>query len=135
VDDGGRSLGTTLWHAVVIVEEATPNGEATSDGRSTRSRSRNDPPRGAYASIWATARSLSEMERLIEEALEEHPQWSFGEIYTVDRVAFDERPDQLGDLRPGRREAQIHLVTFEPWDEPPPPPKPPDEARGDFERD
>ena len=120
VDDGGRSLGTTLWHAVVIVEEATPNGQATAEKRPTRPHGKNDPPRGAYASIWATAKSLSEMERLIEEALDEHPQWAFGEIYTVDRVAFDERPDQLADLRPGRREPQVHLVTFEPWDEPPP---------------
>jgi hypothetical protein len=26
IDEGGRRLGSTLWHAVVIVEEATPNG-------------------------------------------------------------------------------------------------------------
>jgi hypothetical protein len=130
VDDGGRSLGSTLWHAVVIVEEATPNGEVESDGRETFKRSNQDQPRGAYASIWATARSLSEMERLIEQALGDHPEWTFGEIYTVDRVAFDERPDQLADLRPGRRETGVHLVTFEPWDEPPPRSGDGDEVKG-----
>lgn len=104
IDEGGRDLGSTLWHAVVIVDSTadspTANGELD---------------KGGYASIWATAASLGDMEQMIERALEEHPQWAFGEIYTIDRVAFDERPDELGDLHPGRREPQVHLVTIEPW--------------------
>lgn len=133
IDEGGKRLGSTLWHAVVIVEEATPNGELKS-AKGSPSKA-NDPtqPRGAYASIWATASSMSEMEQMIEGALDGHPQWTFGEIYTIDRVAFDERPDELGDLTPGRRNTQVHLVTFEPWDEPPPPLKPPDAARGEVD--
>jgi hypothetical protein len=102
VDEGGRNLGTTLWHAVVLVDRASPP------------KRRDNGHQGAYASIWATAGSLNQMERLIDQALEPHPHWSFGEIYTIDRVAFDERPDELADLPP-RRGSQVHLVSIEPW--------------------
>lgn len=101
IDEGGRNLGSTLWHAVVIVDQADP-----SDVQS---------PSGAYASIWATAGSLHEMEHLMGQALAKHPQWAFGEVYTIDRVAFDERPDELADLSPNRRLNQVHMVTIEPW--------------------
>jgi len=37
------------------------------------------------------------------------------EIYTLDRVAFDERPDELADLRPNQRQSKVHLVRIEPW--------------------
>jgi hypothetical protein len=52
---------------------------------------------------------------MIQSAIEKYPQWEFGEIFTIDRVAFDERPDELADLRPSRREPQVHLITIEPW--------------------
>jgi hypothetical protein len=104
VDEGGRRLGSTLWHAIVIVDEAVP-----------------DSQRGAYASIWATASSLQEMEELIEEALKPYEaEWTFSEVYTIDRVAFDERPDALADLPHQGRRSQVHLVSVEPWDGPPP---------------
>lgn len=98
LDERGRSLGMTLWHAVAIVYSA-----ATRDVQ------------GAYASIWATAGSLQEMERLVEQAVAEKSDWEFGEIYTIDRVAFDERPDHLGDLPHQRRTSQVHAVHIEPW--------------------
>lgn len=110
VDERGRELGTTLWHAVVIVDK-TPTGEDES------------PQEGAYASIWATASSLSEMEELIVAALEDRPEWTFGEIYTIDRVAFDERPEELARLNPANRVPRVHLVSIEPWGSPPPPPE------------
>lgn len=106
VDEGGRDLGSTLWHAVVIVDNQHNRPTGNGHGQS------------AYASIWATAGSLNEMEHLIQSAIDKYPQWSFGEIFTIDRVAFDERPDELADLRPSRREPQVHLVTIEPWGEP-----------------
>jgi hypothetical protein len=98
VDEGGRNLGLTLWHAVVVVEDAAGDSDV-----------------GAYASIWATASSLGGMETLIESALREFSEWKFSEIYTIDRVAYDERPEELADLPPRRREAQVHLVQFERW--------------------
>lgn len=101
LDESGRALGLTLWHAVVIVEPT--------DG---------DPERGAYVSVWATAGSLSAMEELIEEQLSSDARWSFSEIYTIDRVAFDERPEELADLPTKRGKPEVHLVHFEPWSPP-----------------
>jgi hypothetical protein len=101
-DEAGRELGLTLWHAVVIVFDAENDGED-----------------GAYLSMWLTARSLSETERLIQEEIARHPRYTFGDIYTVDRVAFDERPDQMRDLPPRRSSVEVHQVTIEPWNKPP----------------
>lgn len=107
VDEGGRDLGSTLWHAVVIVDRTDHTAIESRNGGGGQ---------GGYASIWATAPSLSEMEQLIFNALDGNPDWSFGEIYTIDRVAFDERPDELADLLPRRNEPQVHLVHIEPWE-------------------
>ena len=41
--------------------------------------------------------------------------WLLEEYYTIDRVAFDERPDELANLAPRRSEAAVHLLTFDPW--------------------
>ena len=98
VDEGGRELGQTLWHAIVVVDHAEKGAEGRAD-----------------LSIWATAGSLNEMEGMIDKLLEEQEEWRFVEVFTVDRVAFDERPEELADLTPKRREAQVHLVTIEPW--------------------
>ncbi len=102
LDEAGRNLGLTLWHAVVVAESA--------DG---------DPDRGAYISIWASASSMTEMEELIEHAMEECPDWSFQSVYSLDRVAFDERPEPLVDLPPRSREPKVHLVEVDSWGEPP----------------
>ncbi len=104
IDDAGRELGLTLWHAVVGVV---------------------DPRRSvadADVSIWATAGSLSDVELLIDTALSD---WETTEVYMVDRVAFDERPEELSDLPPRRDRAEVHLVQIEPRQT-----RPPDEARG-----
>jgi hypothetical protein len=112
VDESGRAIGPTLWHAVAIVDDAG-----------------GDPNVGAYCDIWATAGSLTEMEHLIHEALSKHPEWMFGEIYTIDRVAFDERPDDLASLKPADRKSRVHLVSFDRWNEPPQPPAPPETSK------
>jgi hypothetical protein len=57
VDAAGRELGPTLWHALILVSAA------------------KDPEEVVYASIWATAASLMEMEDLIAVALAPHPEW------------------------------------------------------------
>ena len=69
-------LGLTLWHAIVMVVSADPATES-----------------GAYVDVWANAGSLAEMEELIDEALDAQDEWIFYGIYSVERVAFDERPD------------------------------------------
>ena len=110
VDESGRRLGLTLWHAVVVVADAAGAAD-----------------RGGYASIWATAGSLQQMEGLIEGALEEYPEWKFQEIYAIDRVAYDERPEALVELPPRSTEAAVHQVYMDTWESPPEPiPEPPD---------
>ncbi len=93
VDEAGRPLGMTLWHAVVSVREHQEGS-----------------PEEADASVWATAGSLSDAEILIDTALS---QWRFAEMYAIDRVAYDERPDELVDLAPRRDHAEVHLVQIE----------------------
>jgi hypothetical protein len=103
VDDAGRHLGMTLWHAIVL---------ATS--------SEGETDRGAYISVWMTAGSLAQAEELLEDALLDHPQWVFESVYTMDRVAFDDRPPSLSHLPPTRRRAAVHELEIEPWGEEPP---------------
>jgi len=106
VDEGGRQLGFTLWHAIIVVEPEDPEED-----------------RGAYVSIWATATSLKQVEELVADALVGMPEWSFQSIYSIDRVAFDERPDELGELPPRRGTPGIHMINIDVWgDEGAPPP-------------
>ncbi|MEE2973301.1 MAG: hypothetical protein VX672_09260 [Planctomycetota bacterium] len=99
VDDGGRELGFTLWHAIAM---ADPIAEKSG---------------GAYVSIWATARSLEEAEDLIEAAVEGSGEWLLDRIYSIERVAFDERPDDLGELAPRRDRAEVHSIVIDEWGE------------------
>jgi hypothetical protein len=103
VDEAGRHLGMTLWHAIVLA--------TSSEGESDR---------GAYISVWMTAGSLAQAEELLEDALLDHPQWVFESVYTMDRVAFDDRPPSLSSLPPTRRRAAMHELDIEPWGEEPP---------------
>ncbi len=108
LDESGRPLGPTLWHAVVLVDDAAGN-----------------PNIGAYCDVWATAASLAEIEQMIQDALAQTPEWTLGEIFTIDRVAFDERPDELAQLTPADRRSRIHMLTFDRWNGSPQPPSPP----------
>ena len=98
VDEGGRRLGLTLWHALLGVRSA--------DGA-------NGGVEEADLSVWATAGSLSELEELIDAMLRDGREWEFADLYWTDRVAFDERPDDLASIPPRRERAEIHLVSVE----------------------
>ena len=102
VDEGGRSLGLTLWHAVLGVHRA------------------GDTRQGADMLIWATAGSLTQLETLIEGVLEQSGEWVLAEVYSTDRIAYDERPDELSDLAPRYSEAEIHLVSIDQHTDHPP---------------
>ena len=80
LDDAGRSLGNTLWYGIALCREATGQGG------------------GAYVTMWITAGSVAEVERLAAWRLKQEGRWTFQNFYTLDRVAFDERPDELADL-------------------------------------
>jgi len=97
VDDAGRALGYTLWQGLLILE------------------STQDPYQGCYASIWATASSMNEFYEVAEEALSHHPEWRYTQTYTLDRVAFDERPDSMASLPARRRRAELHSLQFDAW--------------------
>ncbi len=96
VDEAGRALGKTLWHAVVGVEGGSAEAGDSAD-----------------LSIWATAGSLSELEVLINRVLSGGEQWQSAEVYCTDRVAYDERPEELSELSPQRSRAEVHLVAVE----------------------
>ena len=98
VDDAGRHLGMTLWHAIVLATSNTDDNE-----------------RGAYITVWMTAGSLAQAEELLEDALLDHPEWVFESVYTMDRVAFDARPPSLSSLPTTRRRAAMHELEIEEW--------------------
>ena len=98
LDERGRHVGRTLWDVVAIVEGAD-----------------EDEPRLGYAFAWVTAGSIDEVQQMIESRLELQDEWRFtGQWYTLDRVAFDDRPDFLQSLSPRRTYSEIHKFTSEP---------------------
>lgn len=99
MDERGRSLGMTLWNAVAVVD----------------STKEPESGKGAYVNIWASARSHSELNAMIERVLDEQSEWRFRVMYATDRVAFDERPPELSELPLKRTKSEVHRVTIEPW--------------------
>lgn len=102
-DERGRPLGMTLWNAVAVVESAAEPTTESATGK------------GAYVSIWASARSLAELETLMSGVLDGMTEWRFQAMHTTDRVAFDERPPELSELKMRRTKSEVHRVTVEPW--------------------
>ena len=49
------------------------------------------------------------------EHLRAEGRWNFQGFYTLDRVAFDERPEELSELPMRGREPAVHLTFEEPW--------------------
>ena len=64
---------------------------------------------------WATARSLEEAEDLIEASVEGSGEWLLDRVYSIERVAFDERPEELSDLPPRRSRAEVHSIAIDEW--------------------
>jgi hypothetical protein len=55
------------------------------------------------------------MQRMIESRIELQDEWRFqGQWYSMDRVAYDERPDSLASLAPRRAQSEIHEFRIEP---------------------
>ena len=96
VDDAGRELGLTLWQAVLLV------------GRNDASQKAE-----AYVSVWAAAGSLATMEQFVDQVLEDRPHWRLLAIDSMDRVAYDDRPEGLADLPPRPVSEKIHMVVVE----------------------
>jgi hypothetical protein len=97
IDEGGRALGNTLWYGIALCRDASGQGG------------------GAYVTMWITAGSVAEVERLAAWRLQQQGHWAFQGFYTLDRVAFDERPEELADLPMRNRMPAVHLMFEEPW--------------------
>ncbi|MFM1831267.1 MAG: hypothetical protein RLZZ558_1607 [Planctomycetota bacterium] len=98
VDEAGRELGLTLWYGIAVCRDADFTSRA-----------------GAYVTIWATAGSVADLERLLVKQLEQEGRWVYERFHTLDRVAFDERPDELTDLPLRGRLPAVHLMSEDPW--------------------
>ena len=96
-DEKNRELGRTLWHVVLIAQ------------------SQADEQLGAYVSVWLSAESANEVGRLITDSMEDQSEWEMADVYSLDRVAFDDRPETLESLPPRLTESRVHLIEVEPW--------------------
>jgi hypothetical protein len=124
LDDAGRELGLTLWHAIVIAEpiqDPLGDGRVGSGSGSLEEQLDGLMPgeieSGAYISFWATAASLAEIEEMIGDWFDAQEDWAFKSVYSMDRVAFDERPDELSSLPHRRTKAEIHFAEIDQWGE------------------
>ena len=96
IDASGRELGFTLWCATLVLAPR----EAESPGP-------------GYASAWAVAQSRNDLQRLLRDHLQHHPRWRLADFYTIDRVAFDDRPEQLEHLSLKHRASEMLLLEIE----------------------
>jgi hypothetical protein len=102
LDDAGRELGATLWHSIAVCMDLTSDGNL-------------EHPTGAYITFWLTARNVAEVRELVTERLKQDRRWLLQSFYTLDRVAFDERPEALDHLPMQGRKPEVHLVEVDPW--------------------
>jgi len=100
LDAGGRELGRTLWHSIVLVQ---PSG-VLSDGF-------------AHAVLWACASSRRELEQMVRDLLAESSEWVLRDFYTLDRVAVDDRPDELTSVTPRHPTSEIFMFQIDEHDE------------------
>ena len=100
LDAGGRELGRTLWHAIVLVQ---PSG-VLSDGFS-------------HAVLWACASSRRELEEMVRDQLAESADWVLRDFYTLDRVAFDDRPEELASVAPRHPKSEIFMFQIDDHEE------------------
>ena len=77
-------------------------------------RLRNDGSRPLLA-VPDRDQRLAAMAELRDPLYREASDLVFESIYTMDRVAYDDRPQSLAHLPPTRRRAAVHEMIIEPW--------------------
>ncbi|MSR18010.1 MAG: hypothetical protein EXS00_02390 [Phycisphaerales bacterium] len=97
LDEDGRRLGSVLWHAIAMCAHTA------------------DTHRGAYITFWITAASMAEVEDLVSAQIEVMDDWDYQGFYSIDRVAFDERPEDLVDLPLRRSTSTVHSQRIDEW--------------------
>jgi hypothetical protein len=81
LDGQGRNIGRTLWNGVVYMDQEDVAGR-----------------REAWGHFWGVAASRREMEAFVMEFIESEGTWELLDILSLDRAAFDDRPEELDDL-------------------------------------
>lgn len=97
-DEAGRDLGVTLWHVLILVVR------------------RDQPSNSEHAriEIWLSADSLGQVEELVADVFDEIKEWDIDTMVSQDRVAFDDRPPELNDLKQGSEETGVWAVSIQP---------------------
>ena len=101
LDSAGRELGYTLWFVTALLAS-----EDSAQGQP------------ACVTAWVISRSRSELESLVQNQVESTSKWFVIDFYTVDRVAFDDRPESMADLLPRFTKSEILSLEIEEMDEP-----------------
>jgi hypothetical protein len=83
LDGLGRNIGRTLWHGVVLLDQEDVAGR-----------------REGHGHFWGVASSRREMEDLVVAYIESEEAWELLDVLSLDRAAFDDRPESLDALTP-----------------------------------
>lgn len=97
-DEAGRDLGVTLWRVVVLAVR----------------RDQQPPADRARIEVWLSAGSLGQVEELVADVFDEIKEWDIDTMVSQDRVAFDDRPRELNDLKQGSDETRVWAVGIQP---------------------
>ncbi|MDP7070956.1 MAG: hypothetical protein QF561_06375 [Phycisphaerales bacterium] len=90
LDARGRDIGYTMWRGLVFVDQEDPAGR-----------------RFGHAHIWGVATCRRDMQQLIERHISGDYEWEFRELLNLDRVAWDDRPAELNDVRVAMDRPQV----------------------------
>ena len=101
LDSAGRELGHTLWFVTALLASEDPT-----EGQS------------ACVTAWVVSRNRNELESMVQNRVESNSKWFVIDFYTVDRVAFDDRPESMVDLSPRFTKADILSFEIEEMDDP-----------------
>ena len=105
LDMQGRDIGRTLWQGIVLLDQDDVAGR-----------------RQAHGHCWGVAASRREMETLLVGHIETEGHWELLDIISLDRAAFDDRPEALNNLKPSLPQRGVldwrveTLGTINEWD-------------------
>ena len=83
LDGQGRNIGRTLWQGVVLLDQEDVAGR-----------------REGHGHFWGVASSRREMEDLVVAWVQAEESWELIDVLSLDRAAFDDRPESLDGLQP-----------------------------------
>ena len=96
LDARGRDIGYTMWRGLVFVDQEDPAGR-----------------RYGNAHVWGVATCRRNMQKLIERHISNDHEWEYRELLNLDRVALDDRPAELDDVKVILDHPQLLLYNVE----------------------